>query len=310
MSSLRWVVGKYSFVYYSFTVYLLLKIGDSTLAGSERHPPPSRTKGFFGFSLIELLVVIAIISMLMALAIPAIRGTQGDVTKAAFTISGVLEQARTYAIANNTYVWVGFFEEDGSSAASAQPGTGRVVISVVASKDGTRYSDAQVDASTPPAFGTEAAAASPARNQVALFPISKLIKLDNMHLGSLNDATVTNRPQVKKDYQVGDAGFAKHLTSGSSGSSVSNPTTFTYPLTVAGTSQTPQYTFAKIIEFNSQGEASKIVENTFSGPGLQDGIEIAVQPTHGSAIDPRFAARAAAAIQIEGITGRVKIYRP
>ena len=264
-----------------------------------------------GFSLVELLVVIAIMMVLMGLAIPAIRGTRGDVTKAAYTISGVLEQARTYAIANNTYVWVGFFEEDvsaASAAQSAQPGTGRVVISVVASKDGTRYSDALVDSSTPPAFGTEPPTTSPARNQVALLPISKLIRLDNMHMGSLNDGTATNRPPVKTEYQVGDPGFAMHVTSGSSGSPVTNPTTFNYPLAAAGS--TPQYTFVKIIEFNSQGEASKIAENTFSGPGLQDGMEIALQPTHGSAIDSGFATQAAAAIQVEGITGRVKIFRP
>ncbi|MEI8309443.1 MAG: prepilin-type N-terminal cleavage/methylation domain-containing protein [Verrucomicrobiota bacterium] len=271
------------------------------------------------FTLIEMLVVIAIILVMMGLAAPAFNSIKGggDVTRAAYSIAGVLEQARTYAIANNTYVWVGFFEEDGSVASAAQnvqAGTGRVVISVVASKDGTRYSDTSVDSSTPPAFGTELPTASPPRNQVMLFPISKLIKLDNMHIGSLNDGTSTNaRPPVKTDYQVGDAGFAKHVTYSGSASSVSNPTTFTYPLTVAGASQTPQYLFAKIIEFNSQGEASKIVENTFSGPGLQDGIEIALQPTHGSGIDSRYttpAARAAVAIQIEGITGRVKIFRP
>ena len=32
-----------------------------------------------------------------------------DVTNAAYTIKGVLDTARTYAKANNTYTWVGFY---------------------------------------------------------------------------------------------------------------------------------------------------------------------------------------------------------
>ena len=43
------------------------------------------------------------------------------------------------ARANNTYTWVGFFEEDASQPSTnpATAGTGRLVMSVVASKDGT-----------------------------------------------------------------------------------------------------------------------------------------------------------------------------
>lgn len=288
-------------------------------------PPTPRTSAPSGrphrqrlsaFSLVEMLVVIGIMILMMGLAIPAFNMIKGggDVTKAAYDIAGVLEQARTYAIANNTYVWVGFFEEDGatpSAAANAKPGTGRLIISVVASKDGTRYSDAQVDSSTPPAFGTESPTASPARNQVKLFALNKLMKIEGVHLGTFNNgSSLPNRPPVKTEYQMGDAGFAQHV-SGASSTSIPNPTTFNSPLAIVGSSTTPQYTFAKIIEFNAQGEASKIVENTFSGPGLQGALEISFQPTHGNVIDPRYAgtANAAVAIQIEGITGQVKMYR-
>jgi hypothetical protein len=57
------------------------------------------------------------------------------VTSAAYTIKGALDTARTYAKANNTYTWVGFFEEDISSATPGTAGTGRLVMSIVASKD-------------------------------------------------------------------------------------------------------------------------------------------------------------------------------
>src|SRR6266853_5451626 len=72
------------------------------------------------FTLIELLVVISIMALLLVLIAPAFTyikvGT--DVTSAAYTIKGVLDTARTYAKANNTYTWVGFFEEDAPPPAS------------------------------------------------------------------------------------------------------------------------------------------------------------------------------------------------
>ena len=102
-----------------------------------------------GFTLIELLIVISIIAILMVLLAPAFTSLKsaGDVTSAAYTIKGVLDTARTYAKANNTYTWVGFYEEDVSQP-SVSHGTdpctgcvGRVVISIVASKDGTKIYD-------------------------------------------------------------------------------------------------------------------------------------------------------------------------
>src|SRR6266404_5121733 len=79
-----------------------------------------------GFTLIELLVVMAIILILMVLLAPAFTSIKsaGDVTGAAYTIKGVLDMARTYAKANNTYTWVGFYEEDVSLATPASPGSG------------------------------------------------------------------------------------------------------------------------------------------------------------------------------------------
>src|SRR5437762_3172400 len=102
---------------------------------AERGPESVR-----GFTLIELLIVIVIIAVLLVLIAPAFTTIKGgtDVTGAAYTIKGVLETARTYAKANNTYVWVGFYEEDVSSGTPGTAGTGRVVMSIVASKDGTK----------------------------------------------------------------------------------------------------------------------------------------------------------------------------
>src|SRR5881227_265457 len=86
-----------------------------------------------GFTLIELLVVIGVVILLTALLTPAFTNLKsaGDVTSAAYTIKAALDQARTYAMANNTYTYVGFFEEDVSQASTnpATAGAGRIVMS-------------------------------------------------------------------------------------------------------------------------------------------------------------------------------------
>src|SRR5438874_7247493 len=93
------------------------------------------------FTLLELLIVVGIIGLLLVLIAPAFTTIKGggDVTNAAYTIKGVLDTARTYAKANNTYVWVGFYEESVSqpSTTPAAAGIGRIVMSIVASRDGT-----------------------------------------------------------------------------------------------------------------------------------------------------------------------------
>src|SRR5438094_2557799 len=98
-----------------------------------------------GFTLIELLVVIGIMILLTVLLTPAFMNLKsaGDVTSSAYTIAGVLEQARTYAKANNTYTWVGFYEENttdttATTAAPPYTGKGRLLLATICSNDGTK----------------------------------------------------------------------------------------------------------------------------------------------------------------------------
>ena len=164
---------------------------------AERGPRPVRReaaakKGRRGFTLIELLVVLAIMIGIMAFMVPAFNAmTQSKgVESAAYEIKGALETARSYAIANNTYTWVGFFEEDGSasSATNATPGVGRLVLSTVASKDGTLPYDA----------GASSAMVPERLNQ-----LGKLIKIEGVHMatfagGADETGTPFNYP-VKSD---------------------------------------------------------------------------------------------------------------
>src|SRR5580765_3651056 len=140
------------------------------------------TKSVRGFTLLELLIVVGIIGLLLVLIAPAFTTIKGgtDVTSAAYTIKGVLDTARTYAQANNTYTWVGFFEEDASlsSTTPATPGNGRIVMSIVASKDGSNvYGSVAGPAADMDPHGTK------------LFQVGKLTKRENMHLRTLGNGT-------------------------------------------------------------------------------------------------------------------------
>jgi type II secretory pathway pseudopilin PulG len=242
--------------------------------------------------LLELLIVIGIIGVLLALIAPAVTYIKGgnDVTSAAYTIKDVLDTARTYATANNTYTWVGFFEEDAPdpSQTPANSGTGRIVMSIVASKDGTMIYTGNLSSAfildDPP-------------NQTALIQVGKLTKVDNVHLSTFSPGpgtppadTFLTRPAVASNAsQIGDT-------------APPNPgLTFRYP--IGSSDAQAQYRFQKIIQFNPRGEG--VIDN--SNYIMAPVSEIGVQPTHGTAVDTSNANPVA--IQFTGFSGNVKIYR-
>jgi len=63
------------------------------------------------FTVVEMLVVIGIMVLLMSLLtqLGGLGNDQRRVKMAADTIAGAIEQARTYALANNTYTWVALY---------------------------------------------------------------------------------------------------------------------------------------------------------------------------------------------------------
>ena len=260
-----------------------------------RSAPGERGRSSSGFTLLELLIVVAIIGLLLVLIAPAFTYIKGgtDVTSAAYTIQGVLDTARTYAKANNTYVWVGFQEENTDNPASPNsdaPAIGRVIMSIVASKDGTKIYD-------PTNLGQQDLTSG-------LVQVGKLTKINNVHLAAFTDgsgtgSTFDTRPRVT-------FGGTQYSLAG-----VANSTTpFQYP--VGNPPPTMQYQFAKAVEFSPRGD-TRINNSTINGSGneifpLQTAAEIALEPTHGAALPAPLPANLVA-VQFTGVGGNVKIYR-
>jgi len=259
-------------------------------------PSAARHRGTDAFTLIELITVLAIVVALCALIVPAVTGLKGgtDLTSAAYQIQEALDQARTYAVSNNCYTWVGFFEEDisNSNATPANRGVGRLVISIVASNDGTTiYNKAKAAAATTQTI-------TPSR----LAQIGKLIKLDNIHVLNATGQTVGIRQAgiltaanlVGLSAQPLLFNFQYPLNGGAA--------VYTFGLGPAQPGSVP--VLSGIVQFSPQGEASSEAQAL---PGMVPCRELAVQQTHGT--QPA-ASRNIIAVDIGGLTGQTTLYRP
>jgi prepilin-type N-terminal cleavage/methylation domain-containing protein len=251
--------------------------------------------GIRAFTLIELLVVVAIMVAMYALVVPAITGIKGasDLTSAAYQIKGALELGRTYAVSNNTYTWVGFFEQNiaNTTATPAASGTGQLVISIVASNDGTSIYN-KTQAST--TGGTQNLPAS------RLVQVNKLIKLGSVHVFDATSITVGARPAKT---------ISTSYLAGLSPTSSSPLFSFPYPLvsgtvyTFGASSSRPAPPMNGIVQFDPQGEA---ISECGPMTGPAPSYEIAIQATHGTAIA---SSSNIIALDVSGLTGEVTMYR-
>ena len=263
------------------------------------------------FTLLELLIVVGIIALLFVLLTPAFTTIKsgGDITSAAYTIKGVLDTARTYAKANNTYVWVGFAEENAGSnppatptatpAASPYP-SGRLVMAIVASKDGTTIYNPNSPNNPDPIDPTK------------LTPVTKLVKIDNVHLplfaagnGAGDGFDARPSPSPASDYNY--SRFGDLNVAGLSAPLTDSQFPFQYP--VGSPVPTAQYVFRKTLQFTPRGECR--INSTYD---VRRVIEIGLLQTHGTIVPTPTPSAGnyignVAAVQITGFGGSVKIYR-
>jgi prepilin-type N-terminal cleavage/methylation domain-containing protein len=261
-----------------------------------------RLRGRNAFTLIELLVVMGIIAVLMVLVAPAFTNLKGagDITNAAETVAGTLAQARTFAIANNTYTWVGFYEEATSATTPTAtpppyPGKGRLLLAVVQSLDGTSIFDSNDPSAVLPAS--------------RISQVGKLVKIEGVHLTDIgappsptpNPTPLPNSLGARSDlpYTFAASLNADHYNRISSDSA--DATQFWFI--------TQGYTFYKTVRFTPRGEAN--LNSTYS---LKVAAELGMVPTHGDvaptppASGGRYAGNVVA-IQFSGVGGNFRVYR-
>ncbi len=104
-------------------------------------PPPCRSPrrgAERGFTLIELLAVIALVTILTVVAVPSL-GQSGSqkFTRNLSQIAGILEQARSAAVGQGTYVWVVFYPMDPSSLTPPDNSGEALYVATFISNDGS-----------------------------------------------------------------------------------------------------------------------------------------------------------------------------
>jgi len=263
------------------------------------------------FTLLELLIVVGIIAVLMVLIVPAFTNMKGanDVTSAVYGIKGLLENARTYAKANHTYVFVGFAEVDSSVDPSVSPqvtGAGRVAVAVVASKDGMRHFQYTT---TGQGSDWQANYADPTKSEYRgghLLPVGKLERYENFHfLADFPPWTPADHPNSNMARNQPTGSF---YTLGNAGSTSATP--FTWPLG-SPLDSGYRYRFDKVINFDPQGIAR--ITGSTNADEIARVMEIDFQPTHGTIVPPPPANQDVgneAVIQIAPMSGAIRLYRP
>jgi prepilin-type N-terminal cleavage/methylation domain-containing protein len=212
------------------------------------------------FTLVEVMVVMAIIVILAALSTPVVSSlfAAGNANQSVNGISLTLDQARTYAMSHNTYVWVGLMQDSVTQT---------LTVGMLAGTSG-RSSDLASSATVP------------------------IAKLQNYPFASI--ATVG---QVEKTNP--NSSWTSDLPSGTD---LVSPSPFTGYTERRADGTTFDFSAGGwVLQFDPQGGA-----NIDAGKALPHWIQFGLQPLRGT----RDNSPNVAVIQVAGVSGQVRVFRP
>jgi prepilin-type N-terminal cleavage/methylation domain-containing protein len=231
---------------------------------------PSRQQR--GFTLVEMLVVISTVALLTVIAAPALIGptSSGRMNSNLLQLSGLLEQARQYAIAQNTYVWVAFAPGTNSTGLKTRS------VALVASNDGT-------DPASPSSWAGNSYGTVPNAQIGLISNIITLRQISLLNAGTFGASVMPSLPATPAPV----TSTANSVASNSSGF---------FELQIPGTSAAQAFTEA--VEFTPTGEVR-------NGSNPVDLVDLDCQPERGTSAD----ANNVAVIRVNGLTGESVIYR-
>jgi len=213
------------------------------------------------FSLVELLVVMAIVIIIVAASASRLPGIfrSTDVSNNINELADFLRQARSVAMAGNTYVWVGFLPVPANTPGN-QSGTDEIVLAAVSAKD-SQASDL--------ASGN-------------LVPVQKGLVLKGLVPKQFDSQVLVNSGRETTGVDdISSSNLDSQFSQAVGGISVNGN----------------QPVFKELIQFGPQGSAN--IKNTASR-WIEIGLQ-ASQDKSGANI---------AVLQINGLVGQVRIFRP
>jgi prepilin-type N-terminal cleavage/methylation domain-containing protein len=241
---------------------------------------PLHSRRVRAFTLVELLVVLAIMAILIAGATLGLKGlnSSGKFNQAVDQISGILEQGRAYAVAQDTYVWVVLYET------SLANGPKEVYVGAFGSNDGTDpFGWTAATVIFPPGTVTIGSTTT------TLTQITRLYHFKGAHLqnGTLPDAPTS--PAYPATAPAASPGYPAPIfqltTQSESG-----------PVTLSNTSPVSVYW---VIQFTPTGAAR-------NGPNPIDSIWLGMQPSYSQTV---LDTKNIASLKVDGLSGLTTIYR-
>jgi Tfp pilus assembly protein FimT len=222
--------------------------------------------------LVELLAVIAIMVILAFVSLPALTSLlgSGNTNQNISQLNGILELAREYAVANNTYVWVAFSPATGSGGVSS------LSVAVLGSNDGTD----PASSSSAPWGNANCSYGTVPNSEISL--VNKVIILQQISLQNAGTYAVNSLPATPA------------VTS--TANSVASSSHGFFSMTLPGGSTAVNFTQG--IEYLPTGQARNA-----SGP--INVIDLDVDPQMGTVSQTKNAA----VVRLNGLTGEPVVYR-